>query len=41
MYDHIHMDEKFFILTKEVEQYILAEGVNSIHQRQQQTQKWV
>jgi hypothetical protein len=26
MYDHIHVDEKFFLLTKEVELYILTEG---------------
>jgi hypothetical protein len=31
MYDHIHVDEKFFLLTKEVEQYILAQGEEGPH----------
>jgi hypothetical protein len=32
MYDCIHVDKKFFLLTKEVEQYILAQGEEGPHQ---------
>jgi hypothetical protein len=31
MYDHIHVDEKMFLLTKEVQRYILAEGEEAPH----------
>jgi hypothetical protein len=31
MYDRIHVDEKFFHLTKEVQRYILAEGEENPH----------
>jgi hypothetical protein len=32
MYDCIHANEKFFLLTKEVEQYSLAQGEDGPHQ---------
>jgi hypothetical protein len=31
LYDHIHVDKKFFLLTKEVERYILAQGEEAPH----------
>jgi hypothetical protein len=32
MYDHIHVHEKSFLLTKEIERYILAQGEEAPHQ---------